>query len=106
MKETQYDLIISVGQAPLDIDTVKIETVGKINEKYNTKYNYMNLKNKLSKKFRTIISDNAGIYLCHDIYFYGLKYIEDNKLSANMIFIHIPMLNNISNIENLANIFN
>lgn len=50
MKETQYDLIISVGQAPLDIDTVKIETVGKINEKYNTKYNYMNLKKQIKQK--------------------------------------------------------
>lgn len=106
MKQTEYDLIISFGQAPLDIDTVKIETTAKINIEYKTKYNYMELKNKLDRNFKTIISDDAGTYFCNNIYFHGLKYIEDNKLSTNMIFIHIPMLNNISNIENLSSIFN
>ena len=63
LKQTQYDLIISFGQAPLDIDTVKIETTGKINIEYKTKYNYMELKNKLNRNFKTIISDDAGRYL-------------------------------------------
>lgn len=33
LKDTQYDLIISFGQAPLDIDTIKLETTGKSNIK-------------------------------------------------------------------------
>lgn len=106
LRQTQYDLIISFGQAPLDKDTVKIETTGKNNVEYKTKYDYIDLKNKLNRKFDVIISDNAGTYLCNNVYFHGLKYIEENKLSTNMIFIHIPMLNDISNIENLSNIFN
>lgn len=106
LKDNQYDLIISFGQAPLDMDTIKLETTGKGNIEYKTKYNYISLKNKLDINFKTIISNDAGTYLCNNIYFCGLKYIEENNLKTKMIFIHIPMLNNISNIEKLSNIFN
>ena len=105
LKRKQYDLIISFGQAPLDIDTIKIETTGKVNIEYKTRYDYIELKNKLNKYYKTIISDNAGTYLCNNLYFHGLIYINDNKLNTNMIFIHIPKLNCISNIETLSNIF-
>lgn len=73
---------------------------------YKTKYNYISLKNELDKNFKTIISEDAGTYLCNNIYYNGLKYIEKNKFKTNMIFIHIPMLNNISNIDDLSNKFN
>lgn len=106
LKDNQYDLIISFGQAPLDIDTIKIEIIGKGIVEYKTKYNYISLKNKLDINFKTIISEDAGNYLCNNIYFYGLKYIEESNLKTNMIFIHIPMLDNISNIEDLSNVFN
>lgn len=106
LKDNQYDLIISFGQAPLDINTIKIETTGKGNVEYKTKYNYISLKEKLDRNFKTIISDDAGTYLCNNIYFCGLKYIEENNLKTNMIFIHIPMLNSISNIKDLSNTFN
>ena len=106
IKDNQYDLIISFGQAPLDEDTIKIETIGRNIVEYKTKYDFISLKNKFDNNFKTIISNDAGKYLCNNIYFYGLKYIEDNKLKANMIFIHIPKINNISNIDNLSKIFN
>lgn len=106
IKDNQYDLIISFGQAPLEKDTIKIETVGRNSIEYKTKYDFISLKYKLDNYFKTIISDYAGNYLCNNIYFNGLKYIEDNKLKTNMIFIHIPKINNISNIEDLSKIFN
>jgi len=106
LKDNQYDLIISFGQAPLDVDTIKIETAGKGDVEYKTKYNYISLKNELDKNFKTIISEDAGTYLCNNIYYNGLKYVEKNKIKTNMIFIHIPMLNNISNIDDLSNKFN
>ena len=106
IKNNQYDLIISFGQAPLEKDTIKIETIGRNNIEYKTKYDFISLKNKLDNYFKTIISNDAGNYLCNNIYFNGLKYIEDNKLKSNMIFIHIPKINNISNIEDLSKIFN
>lgn len=38
--------------------------------------------------------------------FNGLKFLYDNNMSARMIFIHIPKINIISNINNLVGIFN
>ena len=105
LKNNNYDLIISFGQAPLEKDTIKIETIGRDIIEYKTKYDYISLKKKHDNCFKTIISDDAGNYLCNNIYFNGLKYIEDNKLNTKMIFIHIPKINNISSIEDLSNIF-
>lgn len=105
LKNNEYDLIVSFGQALLSKDTIKIETIGTGDTKYKTKYDYILLKNKLDKNFKIIISDNAGMYLCNNIYYNGLKYIEENNLRTNMIFIHIPMIDNISSIEDLSNIF-
>lgn len=107
LNSKNYDLIISFGQAPLDKDTIKIETVGQDKIKYKTKYDFTSLKETFCiNNYKTIISNNAGAYLCNNIYFNGLKYIDDNKLNTKMIFIHIPTIDNISNIDNLANIFN
>lgn len=100
-----YDLVISFGQAPLKKDTIKIETTGKNKIEYKTKYEYSNLQKRLDEKYKTIISYNAGNYLCNNLYFYGLKYIEEQKLKAKMIFIHIPQIKNISNLKQLSELF-
>ena len=106
LEKNEYELIISFGQAPLDIDTINIETIGKGDKKYKTKYDYTLLKNNLIKKsYKVIISEDAGTYLCNNIYFNGLKHIKENNLNTEMIFIHIPMIDEITNIENLASIF-
>ena len=107
LQKNEYDLIISFGQAPLDMDTIKIEIIGKGDIKYKTKYNYSPLKNNLVKNnYRVIVSEEAGTYFCNNIYFNGLKYIKENNLNTEMIFIHIPSIDKINNIENLASIFN
>ena len=106
LKKKNYELIISFGQAPLNQDTLKIEKIEKDDIEYKTKYDFTILKQKLEKHFKIVISENAGTYLCNNIYFNGLKYIEENKLNTKMIFIHIPMINDISNIQYLSNIFN
>lgn len=105
LNNSEYDLVISFGQAPLEKDTIKIETIGRNDIEYKTKYDFTILKQKLDNKFTTIISNDAGNYLCNNIYFNGLKYIEDNKLKTDMIFIHIPMIDNISSIKELSDIF-
>lgn len=104
IKNNDFDLIISLGQAPLKKDTIKLEIIGKNKIEYKTKYDYTFLKKKLDKEFETVISSNAGNYLCNNIYFHGLKYISENDLKAKMIFIHIPLINNISNIKKISNI--
>ncbi len=103
IKDNNYDLIISFGQAPLDRDTLKIETIGKNNDYYETNYDYNYLKIKLEDNYNVIVSNYAGNYLCNNIYYNGLKYIKENNLKTKMIFIHIPKINDISNISNLAN---
>ena len=40
IKDNQYDLIISFGQAPLEEDTIKIETIGRNIVEYKTKYDF------------------------------------------------------------------
>lgn len=107
LKRKHYDLIISFGQAFLDLDTIQIETLAKVKEDtYKTKYDYSELKNKLENKYKVIISKNASNYLCNNIYYHGLKLIEENNYNTNIIFIHIPKINNISDIDALADIFN
>lgn len=102
LKKSNYDLIVSFGQAPLDKDIIKLEVAAKGKIKYFTSYDYNNLYNKLKEEYKVIISSNAGNYLCNNIYYYGLKFINDNKLKAKMIFIHIPKEDKITDIEKLA----
>lgn len=105
IKNNEYDLIISFGQAPLENDTIKIEIRGNGINYFETDYDYNNLKEALDKNgFHTIISKDAGNYFCNNIYYNGLKYIKENDLKSKMIFIHIPKIDKISNIELLSNI--
>lgn len=103
IKNNNYDLVVSLGQAPIEKDTIKIETKANMEDYYETNYDFHNLKSDIEKNFKVIISNNAGNYLCNNVYYYGLKFIYENKLKTKMIFIHIPKINNISCIEMIAN---
>lgn len=106
LRKNDYDLVISFGQAPMYSDTVKIEEIGFCNIEYKTDYDYTNMKKDLeSGGYKVIISNDAGTYLCNNLYFHGLKYISDNKLKTKMIFVHIPEISNITDINIMANIF-
>ena len=105
LKTNNYDLIISFGQAPLEKNCIKIETKASDNNFFKTDYDYTSLKQSLEREFKVIISDNAGKYLCNNLYYHGLKYIEENNLKTKMIFIHIPKINKIGNIDELSNFF-
>lgn len=100
-----YDLVISFGQAPLDMNTIKIETTAKGEKEYYTNYDYNDLYNKLKDNYNVVISNDAGNYLCNNIYYNGLMYINDNKLKTKMIFIHIPKIDKINDIKKLLEIF-
>lgn len=102
LQKNEYDLIISFGQAPLDNDTIKIEISAIDKLKYVTNYDYSDLKNRLKKDCKVIISNDAGDYLCNNIYYYGLKFINDNRLKTKMIFIHIPKKDEITDIKELS----
>lgn len=52
--------------------------------------------------YRVIISNNAGNYLCNNIYYHCLKYIEDKNLDTKALFLHIPILKNMFDIERFS----
>lgn len=107
INRVNYDIIISFGQAPLKNDNIKIETIGKGEDTYITNYEYASLERLLKlNSYKVIISNDVGNYLCNNIYYNGLKYIEDKKLKTKMIFIHIPNIENISDMDKLVSIFN
>ena len=106
IKKNNYDLIISFGRASLDRDTIKIETTGRGKENiYKTEFDYSNIYEKLKSDYDVLISDDAGNYFCNNIYYNGLKMINDNNLKINMIFMHIPDIDNITDIYKLASKF-
>lgn len=104
IKNNDYDLVISLGQALLEKEIIKIETRADMEDYYETNYDFHNLKANIENYFKVIISDNAGNYLCNNVYYYGLKFIYENKLNTKMIFIHIPKINNINHIELMADV--
>ena len=106
LKKDRYDLIISFGQAPIDKETIKIETRGNGIDYFETDYDYNNLKKLFEKNgFNVVISKDAGNYLCNNIYYNGLKYIRENNLKCKMIFAHIPQIDNINDIKKISTIF-
>ena len=106
LKKDRYDLIISFGQAPIDKETIKIETRGNGIDYFETDYDYNNFKKLFEKNgFNVVISKDAGNYLCNNIYYNGLKHIRENNLKCKMIFVHIPQIDNINDIKKISAIF-
>ena len=106
LKKDRYDLIIYFGQAPIDKETIKIETRGNGIDYFETDYDYNNLKKLFEKNgFNVVISKDAGNYLCNNIYYNGLKHIRENNLKCKMIFVHIPQIDNINDIKKISAIF-
>ena len=103
-----YDLVICFGEAYLPIDTIKIELVGRKDMMvYKTSFDYSYLASKLkNNNYKVIVSEDAGNYLCNNLYYNGLKYLSDNNMNIKMIFIHIPKISNISDIDKLVGVFN
>lgn len=106
LRKQKYDLIILFGQKP-KVNSIYLECQACINgNKLITDHNNDRLAEMLTESgFSIKISNNAGNYLCNHIYFNGLKYIQDNNLNTKMIFIHIPSVNKIENIDDLAHVF-
>ena len=95
IKNNECDFIFAFGQKPV-IKSIYIEKIGKYeSKKLETQYEINDLKYYLEKYFKIKISENAGNYLCNNIYYKGLKYIFENNLKTNMVLIHIPYLKNI-----------
>lgn len=105
LKNNDYDLVISFGQWCMGVDTVQLETKAKIEDEYLTKFDYMELRDVLKDEYKVVISTNAGDYLCNYLYYYGLKFIKENNLNTKMLFIHLPKIEKITDIDRLAELF-
>lgn len=106
LKNSKYDLIISFGQLKLKSNVIRIEKNGTGERIYQTSYDYSKLKDNMIKKGFKVIESNQTNYLCNNIYYNGLKYIDDEDIDCEMIFIHIPKMKMIEEIEKIANVFN
>lgn len=101
-----YDIVISFGQAPIDEKEIRIEIQAVGMKCYNTSIDYTYFKNKLEKEYNVVISNNAGNYLCNNIYYHGFRIINEKRLKAKILFIHIPKKIKYENIKKLARLFN
>ena len=97
----EYDYIFCFGQKPNIKDKIYIETIAR--NKANrilTNFKYGRLKKALEENNLTVqLSDNAGTSFCNALYWNGLDYIYNNCLNAEMVFIHIPFCENITDSE-------
>jgi pyroglutamyl-peptidase len=50
----------------------------------------------------TYISDDCGKFVCEGLYYSVLDYLEQNKLAAHCMFVHVPVLNQENFIEILT----
>lgn len=103
LKKENYDFILLMGQKPV-IKSLYIETTGrKDRETLITKCNYLTIKEYFDKlNYKTKISDNAGNYLCNNIYYHCLKNIKENSLETLCIFFHIPTINHVFDLDKSA----
>jgi len=105
--EKKYDFIIMLGWKPL-IKKVSVE----IEAKYNDEIVYTNfsleyiLKRLKENNIDYTISENMGNSFCNYAYYNILKCIKMKKLVMQVIFIHIPHLNNFVQINQFVNMFN
>lgn len=105
INKNNYKYIISFGQKP-NIDHIYIELNGnKHNNKITTKFPYKRFTLYLtSNKINFSLSNDAGNYLCNNIYYEGMKYIQEISSSIKMIFVHVPLISSDYNFEKLAKV--
>lgn len=106
LKKQVYDFVITFGQKP-KVKSIYLEKEACVQgQKLITNYRYNKLEKLLTDSGITVeISKNAGNYLCNYIFYSGLKFISENKINAQMIFIHVPTIKNLENIDCLSKIF-
>lgn len=103
--KSKYKYIISFGQKP-NSNKLYIELFGNKNDdKLETLFPYKKLASFLKENnIEYVISKNAGNYLCNNVYYEGMKYINDKSLDAKMIFIHITSINTEFNFETVTKV--
>ena len=103
-----YDYVFSFGQKPNIKNKVHIETTARQGlTSIETDFDCERLQ-KLFESNGVVakVSCNAGTSYCNCLYYNGLDYIQQNNLKTKMVFIHIPFLKNIDDIDFFKRIIN
>ena len=101
LQQEQFDYVISFGQRPNIKDKVHIESRARKSELgLETAFDCEKLKCTMEQVgLSAKLSCNAGTSYCNELYWNGLRYIEENRLDTKMVFVHVPFEKNISNAE-------
>ena len=103
----QPEYVISFGRKPV-INRLYIEPAA-CNECdcIRTNFDISVLEKSLSKHDLPYkVSSKLSNYLCNHAYYCGLRYIEKNTAETKMIFIHIPDMKNIQNMDSVISWLN
>ena len=52
----------------------------------------VNLPQLIAGLSHTVISDDAGQFVCEGLYYHALNYVRQSGLSSSCIFVHIPII--------------
>ena len=96
----EYDLIVMLGLRSNLRKSIRVEINSMLNDKLlSTNINYHNIKRYfIYNDISCIINDKPTSYLCNYAYH---KVLQRNK---NTIFIHVPELKNIKDLDKLINL--
>ncbi len=105
LQQEPFDYVISFGQRPNIKDKVHVETRARKGEVYvETSFDCEKLKCTMEQVgLLAKLSCNAGTSFCNELYWNGLRYIEENRLDTKMVFVHVPFEKNISDVEEFRN---
>ena len=99
-----YDYILIFGQKPKTKNIYLENNAVLENTKLITDYYYGVLKVFLEKAgYKVLSSNDAGNYLCNNVFFRALSFKQMNNLKSKIAFIHIPTIDNLENVEVLVN---
>ena len=96
----EYDLIIMLGLRSNLKKSIRVEINSRLNDELlTTNLNYCNVKRYFNDNgISCIVNDKPTNYLCNYAYH---KVLQKNK---NTIFIHVPELKNIKELDKLINL--
>lgn len=97
---TDYDIILAFGQKPVLKNKISVERKSTLcGNVILSDFDFESIENFFADKYPLKFSDNAGTSYCNHLYYHALK--KFSKSQIKIVFIHIPMLKNISNILSL-----
>ncbi len=99
--KANFDYVLSFGQRPNIKDKVHIETTARNGDLcLDTAFDCERLRMLFEQNgIPAKISHNAGTSFCNKLYWNGLTYIAEHKLETKMVFVHVPFVKNISDID-------